>query len=149
MNKILISLFIFIATVNTAFSETANNKTQPSLIFKNIVIPEAPPVASVMVAYLNITNNSNTKQTITKITSPQFKRVEIHEMSMSNGMMNMKKMKTLSFKAKQKISLEPGGLHVMLIKPIKPLKKGNTVELTFMLSSGELNTINTQVQIVD
>lgn len=149
MKNIPLKLFILFAVAsNIALTSIANAGTV-ALSFEKVIVPEAPPVASVMVAYMNIKNNSNRKQTITEIISPQFKRVEIHKMSMANGMMDMKQLKTLPIQAKKTIVLETGGLHIMLIKPIKPLKNDDEVELTFKLLSGELTTVSTHVKQID
>lgn len=128
---------------------TGSIAASAALSFKKIVIPEAPPVASVMVAYMNISNNTQKSQVIKSISSPQFKRVEVHKMTMDNGMMNMEQIKNLSIKPGATVVLETGGLHVMLIKPVIPLKDGDNVELTFKLASGEVTIINTSVQKVD
>ena len=149
MTKIISAIYVIMLTLNIAQAGSPNKHNAATLTYKNIIVPEAPPVASVMVAYMKITNSSNKKQTIKHIHSPQFKRVEIHKMSMANGMMNMEQLASLSIKAKQSIELEPGGLHLMLIKPIKPLKDKNNVELTFELLSGELTTVNTQVKRIE
>ncbi len=147
--KIITYICLCLIASNVAFANNTKNKTEATLSFNHVVVPEAPPVATVMVAYVNITNNSNTEQTINKIDSPQFKRVEIHNMTMKNGMMNMQQLKTLSIKAKKSIALEPGGLHIMLIKPLKPLKRGDHVKLRFRLLSGKFVSVNTNVQFTD
>ncbi len=141
IRKTLGTVLLFIGSINLA---TAHGLA--AITFSNIVVPEAPPVASVMAAYMHIKNNSNKEKVISEISSPQFKRVEIHEMSMANGMMNMKQLKALPIKAQQTVMLEPGGIHVMLIKPLKPLKHEDRVTLTFKFSSGESTIINTSVQ---
>jgi len=143
-SAIISTLLFFIIPPHSAIAHG-----QVAISFFDVVIPEAPPVASVMVAYMRIKNNINTKKTITKISSPQFKRVEIHKMSMANGMMNMKQLKSLTIKTQQTIILESGGVHIMLINPIKPLKDKDRVALSFQFSSGEMTTINTHVQRVD
>ena len=142
MKKFSVYLFLLFAFSTNSFAAAA-------LGFKKIIIPEAPPVASVMVAYMDITNNTQKTQQINSVSSPQFKRVEIHKMTMDNGMMNMQQLKTLAIKPGATVVLETGGLHIMLIKPLKPLKSGDKVELTFKLASGEVTIINTTVQKVD
>ena len=149
MRKTLSSLLVFILTTSINIASAAPKQTKPALSFDKVIVPEAPPVASVMVAYMHIKNNSNKTQTITEVSSPQFQRVEIHKMSMANGMMDMKQVKALSIKPKQTVVLETGGLHVMLIKPVQTLKHDDNIEIIFTLSSGELTTINTQVSNVD
>ena len=117
-----------------------------AITFSDITVPEAPPTAAVMVAYMQIKNNTRQDKTISQISSPQFKRVEIHKMNMANGMMNMKRLDALTIKAQQTIMLESGGIHVMLIKPLRPLKHNDPVTLTFKFASGESTIINTHVQ---
>lgn len=143
------SLITFFLIVFFNVSITLAESAKPALVFSDIIIPEAPPVAAVMVAYMNIKNVSSIKQNIIAISSPQFKRVEVHKMAMKNNMMTMKQIKTLSINAKQSIILKSGGVHVMLINPITPLKTGNSVELTFKLSSGELTTITSHVKSIE
>jgi len=147
MKKLSLNLSIIlflIASINIASAQE-----QATVTFTHIIIPEAPPVASVMVAYMQIKNNSPEKKIITQLSSPQFKRVEIHEMSMANGMMNMKQLKSLTIKANQTLVLESGGLHVMLIKPLNILKHGDSIELTIKFASGEITTLSTHVQKSD
>jgi len=134
----------------TVFAEIQPNKQpQQSLSYKNVLIPEAPPVASVMAAYFDVVNHTNKKQTITHVESPQFQNVEIHSMTMKDGIMRMKEFDSLSIKPKETFSLESAGLHLMLIRPTKRLKKGDQVILKLKLASGEINTIDTKVTFSD
>ena len=145
MNKI-ISYLIFVLLITVSNITFANSS---ALMINKIIVPEAPPVASVMAAYMDITNKSKKAKVIKHISSPQFKRVEIHSMSMDNGMMKMEQLQTLTVQAGKTVKLETGGLHIMLIKPIQTLKHGNNVELTFTLVSGEIITVSTAVQKID
>jgi len=149
INKLIISLCFTLLLFNSSYAESTHKTDYPTLNFSKIVIPEAPPVASVMVAYMDIANMSNQKQTISSVSSEQFKRVEIHNMSMENDMMTMERLASLSINAGQTIALESNGLHVMLIKPNKPLRKGDKVELTFKLSSGEQITVSSHVKLIN
>jgi len=146
MRKIISGIFIILVSLNIAVANPTASQTPPAIVVEDVIIPMAPPAAPVMVAYMKLQNRSKKKQTITHVSSPQFKRVEIHSMTMENGMMNMQQLKSLSIQAKKTVVLESGGLHLMLIKPLKHLKEGTNVELTFKLISGELTTINTKVQ---
>ncbi len=142
--KILGIVLFFTGALNMATAQE-----QATFTFSNIRVPEAPPVAAVMVAYMHVKNNTDKEKTISQISSPQFKRVEVHKMSMANGMMNMKQLKALTIQAQQTIILESGGIHVMLIKPLKPLKHNDKVTLIFKFSSGASTIINTFVKRTD
>ena len=69
--------------------------------------------------------------------------VEIHSMSMSNGVMKMRMLDELVIKAGKPEKLAPGGFHLMLFDLKKSLKAGKSV--TFKLSfKDKTNKISTQ-----
>lgn len=94
-------------------------------------IPEAPPVAPVMAGYMTLVNHSNTDVTITALQSSLFKSVELHSMSMKDGMMHMEQLNSFTIPAKAQRLLEPGGFHLMLINPKKPIPAGTAIDITF------------------
>ena len=53
--------------------------------------------------------------------------VEIHEMKMDGGMMQMREVKDVELKPGATVELKPGGYHVMLMDLKQPLKQGDTV----------------------
>lgn len=55
--------------------------------------------------------------------------VEIHSMSMTNGIMKMRKLDALELQPNKPEKLAPGGFHLMLFGLKKPLKAGETVTL--------------------
>lgn len=94
-----------------------------------------PPGAKIAAAYLTL----ETKQalSLSHITSPAADAVEIHSMSMQNGMMEMRQLPALALEAGKPVKLEPGGLHLMLINPKKPLKVGDKVQLVLNFKQGK------------
>jgi copper(I)-binding protein len=100
-------------------------------------IKEAPPNATVLGAYMTIENHENKKFIITQITSPLFKKVEIHKSVTKDGMTTMEQRKRIVIHANKSFILQPGDYHLMLIKPTKPLKHGDLVPLTFTLENGK------------
>ena len=66
--------------------------------------------------------------------------VEIHSMSMDNGVMKMRRLNTLSLPKGETVSLAPGGFHFMLFDLKKPLKAGEntTFKLTFKAEDGKI-----------
>ncbi|MEB3329297.1 MAG: copper chaperone PCu(A)C [Candidatus Sericytochromatia bacterium] len=99
-------------------------------------VREAPPQASAMAAYMTIENVKKTPLKLTGARSPQFAKVEIHEIVTENGMARMQEVKALSIAPGGKLVLEPGSTHVMLIGPKKPLPAGAPVELTLLWAGG-------------
>jgi periplasmic copper chaperone A len=61
--------------------------------------------------------------------TPAAGSVEIHSMSMDNGVMKMRMLEELPLKAGKAEKLAPGGFHLMLLDLKKPLKAGDKVTL--------------------
>ena len=94
-----------------------------------------PPGAQIVAAYLTI--ESQQALSLSHVTSPSAETVEIHTMSMHNGMMKMRQIPVLALEAGKPVKLEPGGLHLMLINPKQALKEGDTVQLVLNFKQGK------------
>lgn len=93
----------------------------------------APPTAKVMAGFGTLRNPGRVESTLVKLSSPQFARVELHEMSMDGGVMKMRALDTLKLEAGGSASLVPGGMHLMLFEPVAPLPAGSEVALELTL----------------
>lgn len=101
---------------------------------ENAWIREAPPTAKVMAGYMIISNNSDDTVMLNSVTSEGFGRVEFHRTEMRDGMATMIPITHITIKPHGKITFEPGGLHLMLINPKKPIKADDTVTLNLKFS---------------
>jgi len=84
-------------------------------------------------AFMRIT--SQTDAAIIAASSPVAAVTEIHEMKMDGGVMKMRAIPRLSLPAGKTVELGPSGYHVMLIKLVQPLRKGDSVPLTLHVES--------------
>jgi copper(I)-binding protein len=116
-----------------------------TLQFEGAWVPEAPPVAPVLGGYVQISNSGNKDVTITATESPDFASVEIHDMQMHDGMMRMIKQDKLTIPAGGQVELKPGGFHLMLMKPKRAFKQGDTLEVTFTMADGQSDTVSFEV----
>ncbi|MDH5661117.1 MAG: copper chaperone PCu(A)C, partial [Gammaproteobacteria bacterium] len=119
-------LFVFLFSTCTVHAAE-------SLKVINAWSPEAPPVAKVMAGYMTIDNLSNKDIKILSAKSNSFKRVEIHLTEMKDGMMRMTKQENLTIKANSHIELKQGGLHMMLMDKLEPIKSGSIIPVTLTL----------------
>ncbi|HWU33869.1 MAG TPA: copper chaperone PCu(A)C [Methylovorus sp.] len=87
------------------------------------------PGQDVGAAYMTLTSTED--GTLTKVESDAAGSVEIHSMTMKDGVMRMRMLETLPLKARQAVNLEPGGFHLMLFDLKEPLRAGASV--TFKL----------------
>lgn len=105
------------------------------------------PGQNVGAAYLEL--KSTTDLMLTKAESPAAGSVEVHTMSMKDGVMEMRMQDTLELPAGQAVKLEPGGLHLMLFDLKKPLKVGESVPMTlrFQDKHGKESSMNITLPI--
>lgn len=93
--------------------------------------PARAPVAG---GYTKITNAGTESDRLIGGTAEFAGRVEIHEMTMNNGVMTMRHLPTgLEIKAGATVELKPGSFHIMFLDLKQPLKQGEMAKgtLTF------------------
>jgi len=106
----------------------------PSVSANNVWIREAPPGVDMLAAYLTLTNHTGQALMLSNVSSADFKSVAVHRTLQHNGTDSMTAVPHLNIPAHQSVKFEPGGYHLMLMQPIKPLYDGDLVTLTFTFS---------------
>lgn len=104
-------------------------------------VREAPPGASVLAAYLTIENPGTQAQTLTSVSSPDFAAAEIHVTEIKNGTAAMTRLASTDIPARGRQVLAPGGAHVMLMRPRRALRVGDSVTLRLRFKSGKILSI--------
>jgi len=79
------------------------------------------------------------------VTTPAAERVEIHDMDMSGGMMRMSTIDVLLLPAGRPVALQPGAMHLMLIRPTAALASGSVVSITLQFGKAAPITIKAPV----
>jgi copper(I)-binding protein len=91
-----------------------------------------------------LVNSTDADITVTGGSSPVAGMVELHEVVMADGEMVMQpKPGGFVVPAGGSLTLEPGGLHVMLMGLKEPIAPGTDVPITLSLSNGETLTYTT------
>lgn len=84
-----------------------------------------PPSAKVGAGYLKIENTGSLPDRLLSVRMERAGRVEIHEMSVTDGVMRMRELPAgIVIPAGGLVELKPGGLHVMFMDLAAPLKQG-------------------------
>jgi len=84
-----------------------------------------PAAAPVGAGYLALTNRGPEADRLIGGSTEVAARVEVHEMSMDNGVMKMRELPGgLEVKPGATVELKPGGYHLMLVGLKRPLKEG-------------------------
>ena len=73
---------------------------------------------------------------IVSASSPAYASVELHESKMVEGVNRMRAVSELRIAPEGAAVLQPGGLHLMLMKPKATLKPGSRVAIEFRLKDG-------------
>jgi copper(I)-binding protein len=90
-----------------------------------------PKGAKVGGGYLTISNTGDASDRLVGGASAVAKEVQIHEMSMVNGVMKMRPVAGgLEIKPGATVTLKPGGYHVMFVGLAQPLKQGEHFKVT-------------------
>lgn len=92
------------------------------------------PGQKVSGAYMRIQSNVDAK--LIGVSSPAVPRVEMHEMKMDGDIMRMREVKTIELPKGRAVALEPGGYHIMLMNPPKPIAAGDLIPLRLTIESG-------------
>jgi len=87
------------------------------------------PAQTVTGAFMTITSTEDAK--IVKVASPIAKRAELHQSQMTGGVNHMHDVDAIALPAGKPVKLEAGGYHLMLMDVARPLKVGDTVQITF------------------
>ncbi|MBW6533152.1 copper chaperone PCu(A)C [Sphingomonas sp. RRHST34] len=101
--------------------------------------------ASVGAGYLTIRNSGAQPDRLISATSPRAAKVEIHTMSLDDGIMRMRQLPDgLEVPAGGEAALAPGGNHIMLIGLKAPLKEGERIPATLRFArAGTLKVLFT------
>ena len=108
-------------------------------------VREAPPASTVLAAYMVLKNTADTPRTITRIDSPDFRDAQIHRTVVEDGVAKMLPVEQLQLPASGNVTLEPGGLHLMLFDPQRPLRDGDSIILIIHASDGDSITVHAPV----
>ena len=115
---------------------------QDSIEIKNQWVRASNDGQDVSAAYMTIVSNEDTS--LIAIYSDVADVIEIHSMSMENGVMKMRMLDTLDLTAGKPTELSPGGFHLMLFDLKKPLTAGKKAHFTlhFKNKAGQEKTIS-------
>lgn len=125
VSLIFLSVFSFTAWAQSAISVSDG------------YIRATVPGTQISSAYMTIGNKSNSIVSLTSVTSKITPRIEIHEHTMSDGMMKMMQVDALAIPANGEVKLQPGGYHLMIFNLTTPLNPEENIDLTLHFTEGK------------
>ena len=105
-----------------------------------------PGGAKIGGGYLTIENKGSTPDRLIGGSGDIASKIEVHEMSMNNGVMTMRPLDHgLTIEPGKTVRLAPGGLHLMLFDLKAPLKQGDKVPVTLEFEKAGKVTLSLDV----
>jgi copper(I)-binding protein len=133
----LLALIVIALAVVTACDRSSG----PPVVATNVVVT-APGAGMPMAAgYLEISNRSGSGIRITRVSSPDYEAVEMHETIVEDGIARMREIPVLEIADGETVVFERGGKHLMLMKPVGT---PGTITLNFYSDDVLLLSVNTE-----
>lgn len=99
-------------------------------------VRKPPADLPMLAAYARIANRCDAAVVVVSAHSPAFAEVSLHATKVEGGVSRMREVAELHIEAGETAVLEPGGMHLMLMQPKRPLRTGDSVEIRFSLADG-------------
>jgi copper(I)-binding protein len=107
-----------------------------------------PKVAPASGAFLTLTNNDSVDHAVVAAECPSVKAAELHTHIHDGGVMRMRRIERIDLPAGQTVTLQPGGLHIMLIGLQQDLTAGAQLPLTLVFEDGSRRELQVPVKEV-
>lgn len=111
-------------------------------------VREAPPGIRILGAYMTVVNPDDQADRLLSASSPLAEEIEIHRMSVANGMMTMEAIPFLTVPARGEVKLQPGGNHLMIYGMKRELKEGDRLPLDLKFERAGTLSISAPVRKV-
>ena len=148
MNKLsrIFALAAFSAVV-VAAPVRADDVKAGDLVISQAWSRATPGGAKVAGGFLTIENKGSTTDKLVAVSAEIAGKVEVHEMAMDNGVMNMRPLdKGLVIEPGKTVKLAPGGNHLMLQDLKRPFKQGDKVPVTLEFEKAGKVAVSLDVQ---
>jgi periplasmic copper chaperone A len=100
-----------------------------------------PAGAKAAAAYITIANSGADGDQLVAVTTPVAGKAQVHTTINANGVTEMRPVKALDVKPGAKVTMKPGGYHIMLTELKQPLKEGESFPLHLQFAkAGAIDT---------
>jgi len=131
--------------VTAAFTVSQTEAVDDVVAIMNAWVRQAPPATKVNAGYMTLVNVASEELQLVKFESEAFGSIELHEMAMVDGLMEMREITDLIIPANSQVQFKPGGMHLMLMDPRDHLIVGQTVDISLIFQSGKTQTVLVKV----
>lgn len=96
-----------------------------------------PPGMPMLAGYARFDNHGTQALRLVAVVGDGFELVELHRSEIVDGVSRMRPVPVLEIPAGQSVSLQPGGLHLMLMQPLRMPEEGDVIVLRLQFDNGE------------
>ncbi|MBT1452223.1 copper chaperone PCu(A)C [Glaciecola sp. XM2] len=153
MNKVIWAGYIFLVMMGAHIAHAKANDADATMA-QNIVVDkvwarETFKMARSGAAYAQLTNPSDAEIVLVgaSVDESIASMVELHETNMVNGMMRMQELEQgIAIAPGASVSMQPGGMHFMIMGLQGPLVAGESFTLTLEFADQSQQTLNVGIQ---
>ncbi|MDF1761963.1 MAG: copper chaperone PCu(A)C [Oleibacter sp.] len=102
-----------------------------SMTVENATVKAPFAERAVSVGYVDITNTTKETRALVSVNAPWAGVIQIHTHDNTDGVMRMRRLENLPVPAGETVSMQPGGLHLMLFELTLPLPASLPMNLCF------------------
>lgn len=107
----------------------------------------SPGVVGAGAVYMDITASETDRLIGASVSQDIAAMAEIHETTMNDdGTMMMQEVGRIDLAASETVSLQPGGLHIMLMQLTEPLETGETFDITLQFAESQDRVVEVEVR---
>jgi len=106
--------------------------------------PGAEKMATAL--YFTLENNGSEADTLYAIETDIAKMVQIHETYADGDMMGMSEIGKIIIEPESSVKLEPGGMHIMVMRLKKDIKIGDEIEFTLYFRNADKISITAEAK---
>lgn len=134
--RIALTGLLALGAATPVLAAAADGAGKPLIVASEAWIRLPPPAASVAAGYVQL-RNDGAHNRLLSATAAGFGQVQLHAMRMDGEVMRMQSLPDgMPLPAGAVTALQPGGYHLMLMQPQRPLQPGQQVPVRLRFANG-------------
>ena len=146
MRNVFLPIISLVIVVSSVFANISLASENTKLVVENGYARESIPGTSISSAYMTIKNLSAKNIRLIAATSAVSDRIEIHQHTMSDGLMRMRQRDYVEISAQNNTVFQPSGFHLMIFDLKQPLKAKENIIITLYFDDQSSIDVNYTVQ---
>ena len=150
MKKFIIIILLMSVFVYSCDNSVKEEVKEPGVYVTNPRVREIPPGVEVTAGYLEVENYTNINEKLARAESKCFSRIEIHNTFVDEDeTVRMEKTNGVIIKPGEKVSLTPGGYHLMLNGLKCDLSEINEIPIKLYFQKLGKIVVNAKIEKID